>query len=186
MNGILPCAVIMLQLIIFSVFSYHLNFENSHENGLLSISETTACLFNNFLNHHLNPYLLKSVNLNGVYWVEPDILEKFLIQCKQVEKLEVAETNLSTERIVAHILPHCPSVTSLSFSMDRSIELHRNGPVLLQGGPALSKLLSVEIIMKRDEDSSYRNLVEFLMYIITNEMCVFILLNQYFFFQEMQ
>ena len=84
--------------------------------------------------------LLKTVNLNGVYWMDLGVLEAFLAKCHNLEKLEVAETGLTINQIVTQILPDCSKVTSLSFTMkdwqyDDSME-----------DKALKKLLSVEII----------------------------------------
>ncbi len=91
-NGSLPYLYKWQHVLhIFNHFSNSLNFENSHKNGLLSITRSTGSLIHKFLDCHLNPSLLKRVNVNGFYFIKPEVLEKFLIQCKNLEKLEVAE-----------------------------------------------------------------------------------------------
>ncbi len=124
---------------LFSLSS-KINFENSHDNGLLSISGPTAALLYNFLRNDLNPSLLKSVKLNGVYWMDLNVLQTFLTKCHNLEKLEVAETGLTINQIVTQILPDCSKVTSLSFTMkDWQYDVSMDDK-------ALKKLLSVEII----------------------------------------
>ncbi len=81
-----------------------------------------------------------------------DVLEDFLAQCNNLEKLEVAETGLTIKRMLSHILPHCPSVTSLSFSLrpsDKSTEDYKmsyGDPTLHEGVQILKNLRTVEII----------------------------------------
>lgn len=120
----------------------NINFENSHHNGL-----SLGKLFGDgkFLTGHTNPSVLKSLNLNGIHWIAPGVLEHFLIQCHNLKTLSVADTRLEIDGIVAYILPHCQKITSLSFSMTRNCNLSCEDPQLLQ---ALEKLISVEVIME--------------------------------------
>lgn len=113
--------------------------------GISSLSGgNSAVPLRSFLTHYMNPSLLKTCNLNGWYWIKPVILETFLMKCHNLQKLYLAETRLTMNQIVANILPHCPRVMSLSFTMRRH-DWCCEDPKLLQ---ALTKLQSVEVIME--------------------------------------
>lgn len=90
-----------------------MDLENSQLFSLGKSLPVTASFFKN----HLNPSILISCNLNGCYWIPSSTLKSFLVRCTNLEKLHVAETELSIEDIVSVILPKCKKVTSLSFTL---------------------------------------------------------------------
>lgn len=134
----------------------HLNFENSHSNGLSAGNSATIPLLHQFFTNHRNPNLLRSCDFTGCYWLNQGILGPFLMQCSKLEKLFVAETSFTIDQIVANIFPHCTKITSISFTM-RKNDWTCDDPELLQ---SLEKLLSVEVVM--ENGSIFSELLDFL------------------------
>lgn len=106
---------------IITIYSFHsrfLNFENTNFSLGKSASQLTT-----FFEQHLNPSLLRLCNFNGCYWISADTLIAFLSNCPILVELYVAETELSIKKIGVDILPICPKVTNLSFTLTGGIGL---------------------------------------------------------------
>ncbi len=126
----------------------HLNLEN----GGTSLGQSLP-LVKLFFNRHVNPSLLRCCNLNGCYWINVQMLRTFLVKCRNLEGLHVAETNLSIGDIVADILPKCSKVTKLSFTLKIGDWISFSVHLGKRKQPTLCRLKSVEIIVGDSNES---------------------------------
>ena len=67
----------------------------------------------------VDPNMLTECNFNNCYWIPANLLKPFLIKCPNLEALFVAETQITINHLMSHILPQCSKVTKLSFTLSR-------------------------------------------------------------------
>ncbi len=134
-------------LFIPNFHSRHLNFENTN----LSLGKSASHL-STFFEEHLNQALLRSCNFNGCYWIPADTLKSFLIKCPNLVELHVAETELSISNIGIDLLPICPKITKISFTLYEGdwatfFDHTKTKSRLLKN---LKRLLSIELIASNE------------------------------------
>ncbi len=120
----------------------HLDLENIN-----SFLGKSLPLDSSFFKNHLNPALLRSCNLNGCYWISSSTLKSFLIKCRNLKELNIAETKLTISEIVADILPKCSKVTKLSFTLKEGDWLSFAAHLGKRKKPTLCRLKSVEMMV---------------------------------------
>ena len=104
-------------------------------------------LVSSFFKSHVNPSLLCSCNLNGCYWISASTLKSLLIKCCNLEELHVADTKLVISEMVTDILPKCPKVIKLSFTLKIGDWLSFAAHLGNRKQPTLCRLKSVELFV---------------------------------------
>lgn len=80
------------------------------------MAQSAVARLADFFSSKINPLHIHVINLNGCYWVKDSVIEHFLVRCKNVQQVDLLETQINCHQII-NILQNCHKICTLSFTL---------------------------------------------------------------------